>query len=229
MSAACDACVPSVAGKRFGVKGELVYKEGGVQWQPPIFFTQQTQPSPLPPLFSVIIIMPASRNTVATAVASSSRVSNDPNAISNNPLRRGEIQANLEAFQRSFNRPKFRQAHGSRSRPYPEVQDIFIRLGAYSLGNDVFGDLFLADTITATKCHGCNILRRNHEGEVGPLLQSLLERGLQHSMDVDEAGDGSWFQYSIGYASSVGIGLLEEIRKTNDQVSRVLVVLSYLN
>ena len=97
------------------------------------------------------------------------------------------------------------------------------------MGNDVFGDLFLADTITATKCHGCNILRRNHEGEVGPLLQLLLERGLQHSMDADEAGDGSWFQYSIGYASSVGIGLLEEIRKTNDQVSRVLVVLSYLN
>ena len=41
--------------------------------------------------------------------------------------------------------------------------------------------------------------------------------------------DGSWFQYSIGYTSSVGVGLLEEIRKTNDQVSSVLVVFSYLN
>ena len=183
----------------------------------------------LPPTFSAITNMPASRNTVATAVASSSRVSNDPNAISNNPLRRGEIQADLDAFRASFNRPKFRRARGSRSRPYPEAQDIFIRLGAYALGNDVFGDLFLADTIVASKRHGRNLLRRNHEGEVGPLLQSLLERGLQHNMDVDEAGEGSWFQYSIGYTSAIGVGLLEEIKKTTDYVSRILIVFLYLN
>ena len=189
MSAACDACVPSVASKRSGVKGELVYKERGVQRQPPILFTQQTQPSPPPLLFSAAIIMPASCNTVATAVASSSRVSNDPNAISNNPLRRGEIQANLEAFQWSFNRPKFRRARGSRSRPYPEAQNIFIRSGAYSLGNDIFRDLFLADTITASKHHGRNLLQCNHEDTIQPFLCSLLERGLQHNMDVDEAGD----------------------------------------
>ena len=83
--------------------------------------------------------------------------------------------------------------------------------------------------IVASKRHGRNLLRRNHEGEVGPLLQSLLERGLQHNMDVDEAGEGSWFQYSIGYTSAVGVGLLEEIKKTTDYVSRILIVFSCLN
>ena len=39
-------------------------------------------------------------------------------------------------------------------------------------------------------------------------------------MDVDEAGEGSWFQYSIGYTSAVRVGLLEEIKKTADYVNR---------
>jgi hypothetical protein len=182
--------------------------------------------------------MPASRNTIATAVASSSRVSQNPDAISNNALRRGEIHANLIEFERSFNRMKFRRARGSRSCPYPEAQDVFIRSRGLSLGAERFEDLFLADTIIASKRYGRHFLKRCYDRDdihpdetnhLQPLLRGLLDRGLQHNMDVDENGEGSQFQYAIGYAASVGVGLLEEIRKANDLVSRVLIVFPYLN
>jgi hypothetical protein len=45
-------------------------------------------------------------------------------------------------------------------------------------------------------------------------------------MDVNEEGEGSQFQYAIGYTTSVGVGLLQGIRKANDLVSHVLVVFS---
>ena len=38
-------------------------------------------------------------------------------------------------------------------------------------------------------------------------------------MDVDESGEGSAFQYLIGYTTSVGVGLLQEIRKANNLVT----------
>jgi hypothetical protein len=182
--------------------------------------------------------MPASRQTVATAVASSSWVSRNPDTISNNALHRGEIHADLVEFERTFNKAKFRRARGSCSHPYPEAQDVFIRSGGFSLGAERFDDLFLADTIYATKCVGRHYLKRTYDRDdihpdetnhLQPLLRGLLDRGLQHNMDVNENSDGSQFQYAIGYAASVGVGLLQEIRKANDLVSRVLVVFPYLN
>ena len=47
-------------------------------------------------------------------------------------------------------------------------------------------------------------------------------------MDVDKEGEGLQFQYAIRYTVSIGIGLLQEIRKTNDLVSHVLVVFNWL-
>jgi hypothetical protein len=47
-------------------------------------------------------------------------------------------------------------------------------------------------------------------------------------MDVDEQGEGSVFQYSIGYTATVGVGLLQEIRKVDDLVSRVLITFDWL-
>jgi hypothetical protein len=128
--------------------------------------------------------MPASRQTVATAVASSSRVSRNPDAISNNALCRGEIHQDLVEFERSFNKAKFRRARGSRSRPYPEALDVFIRSGGLSLGGERFDDLFLADTITASKCAGRHFLKRAYDRDdihpdetnhLQPLLRGLLD------------------------------------------------------
>ena len=45
-------------------------------------------------------------------------------------------------------------------------------------------------------------------------------------MDVDKEGEGSQFQYAIGYTASVGVGLLQEIRKANNLVSCVLIAFS---
>ena len=123
VSAACDACILCVARRCSDVKGGWIYRGRGVQRQPPIPFTQQPSPSPPPPPPSVTISMPASHNTVSTAVTSSSWVSRDLNAISNNPLCWGEIHADLMEFQGSFNRSKFHWARDSRSCPYPEAQD----------------------------------------------------------------------------------------------------------
>jgi hypothetical protein len=169
---------------------------------------------------------------VVLTVTSSSRVSRNPDAISNNALRRGEIHTDLVEFERTFNRSRFRWARGSRSRPYPEAQDVFIWLGGLSLGAERFDDLFLTDTITATKRAGHHFLKCAYDREdihpdetnhLQPLLRGLLDRGLQHNMDVNKNGEGSQFQYAIGYTASVGVGLLQEIRKVNDLVSHVLV------
>ena len=79
---------------------------------------------------------------------------------------------------------KFRWARGSQSHPYPEAQDIFIRSGGVSLGDETFGDLFLADTITATKRAGRYFLKRAYDQEdihpdetnhLQPLLRGLLD------------------------------------------------------
>jgi hypothetical protein len=111
-------------------------------------------------------------------------------------------------------------------------------LGGLSLGAERFDDLFLTDTITATKRVGHHFLKHAYDREdihpdetnhLQPLLRGLLDRGLQHNMDVNEEGEGSQFQYAIGYTASVGVGLLQEIRKANNLVSCVLVVFSYLN
>jgi hypothetical protein len=196
-----------------------------------------TLPSPPPPFSSITIIMPASRQNIQSAVASSSHVVNNPDAIRHNALRRGEIHTYLVEFERSFNRSKFRRARGSRSCPYPEAQDVFIQSGGVSLGDERFEDLFLADTITVTKRAGRHFLRHAYDradihpdetNHLQPLLRGLLDRGLQHNMDVDENGEGSQFQYAIGYTASVGVGLLQEIRKANDLVSRILVVFDWL-
>ena len=179
MSAMCDACVPRVAGERSNVKGGWIYKGRGVQWQPPIPFTQQPSSSPTPLLSSVTNNMLASCNTVSTTITSSSWVSQDLNTISNNPLRQGEIHTDLVEFQQTFNRSKFHRACSSCSCPYPEAQDVFIHLGGVSLGEERFDNLFLANTITVTKHAGCYSLKHAYDQDdihpdktnhLGPLL-----------------------------------------------------------
>ena len=51
----------------------------------------------------------------------------------------------------------------------------------------------------------------------------LLDRGLQVDMDVDEPGSGREISYSIGYAVSMGMGLLGEINTLRECVSISLI------
>jgi hypothetical protein len=114
---------------------------------------------------------------------------------------------------------------------------VFIWSGGVSLGDERFEDIFLADTITTTKRTGHYFLKLAYDrldihpdetNHLGPLLRGLLDRGLQHNMDIDEEGEGLQCQYAIGYTASIGVGLLQEIRKANDLVSCVLVVFGWL-
>ena len=72
------------------------------------------------------------------------------------------------------------------------------------------GDLYLMDFIHAHKWIGHRRLVHYQENYQDNLL-AVLDHGLQMEMDVDKPGDTMVIEYTIGYAASMGMGLLSEI------------------
>ena len=76
----------------------------------------------------------------------------------------------------------------------------------------------MADLILANKRVGRWRLVQYKDNFQEDLL-GLMDRGLQMDMDVDEPGCGRDISYSIGYAASMGMGLLAEINALRECVS----------
>ena len=122
----------------------------------------------------------------------------------------------------------FNPHHHTRSRrlvsdPYPSAEEVFLRSNMLEPDpEEHFGDLFLADLILANKRVGRRCLVRYKDNFQEDLL-GLMDRGLQMDMDVDEPGRGREISYSIGYAVSMGMGLLGEINALRECVSISLI------
>ena len=72
------------------------------------------------------------------------------------------------------------------------------------------GDLYPMDFIHAHKWIGRRRLVHYWENFQEDLL-AVLDWGLQMEMDIDEPGDTMVIEHAIGYAASMGMGLLSEI------------------
>ena len=125
---------------------------------------------------------------------------------------------------RIFNPHHHTRARRSVSDPYLLAEEVFLCSNTSEPDpQENFGDLFLADLVLANKRVGHQCLVRYKDNFQEDLL-GLLDRGLQMDMDVDEPGPGREISYSIGYAVSMGMGLLGEINALRECVSIPFVI-----
>ena len=89
------------------------------------------------------------------------------------------------------------------------VEEVFLHSNM-SDPDEGLGDLYLMDFIHAHKRIGHRCLVHYQENYQDNLLV-VLDRGLQMEMDVDKPGDTMVIEHTIGYAASMGMGLLSEI------------------
>ena len=124
-------------------------------------------------------------------------------------------------FRRDFNHRGSVLARGARMVPYPRAEDVFIRTTVDDDRHHGFGDLNLQDCVMAHK----RVARRILPGIVcGKFMTSLLERGIQHEMDVEESD--TRVNACLGYAGAIGVGLSYHIARLSDEVSSLLGFLS---
>ena len=101
--------------------------------------------------------------------------------------------------------------------PYLTAEEVFLRSNT-SEPDEGLGDLYLMDFIHAHKRIGCQHLVCYWENYQDDLL-AVLDCGLQMEMDVDEPGDTMVIKHAIGFAASMGMGLLSEIDALHNNVS----------
>ena len=89
------------------------------------------------------------------------------------------------------------------------------------------GDLYLMDFIHAHKRVGHQCLVRYRENYQDNLL-AVLDHGLQMEMDIDEPGNTMVIKHAIGYAASMGMGLLSEIDTLWTSVSISTILFNYV-
>ena len=119
-------------------------------------------------------------------------------------------------FRRDYNRRGSVLSRGARMVPYPRAEDVFIRSTVELDGesHNGFGDLNLQDCVMAHK----RVARRLLPGIVtGRYLRSLLERGIQHKMDIEESD--TRVNVCLGYAGAMGVELSYHIARLSDEVS----------
>ncbi|KAF9642882.1 hypothetical protein BDM02DRAFT_3132802 [Thelephora ganbajun] len=135
------------------------------------------------------------------------------------PRRRAMIADERSSFFRSWNATTIAHARGSRLHPYPPPSSVFTRANTAENSDEDFSDLGVNDFVLSHKVTACRKLERL-QGSV--FARSLLERGTYHAMEGIEVYNGP-IEVSMGYTSSVGIMLAEEMALTNDLVGAVSV------
>ncbi|KAF9645586.1 hypothetical protein BDM02DRAFT_3130972 [Thelephora ganbajun] len=135
------------------------------------------------------------------------------------PRRRALIADKRASFFRSWNATTIAHARGSHHHPYPPPSSIFTRANTTENCDEDFLDLGVNNFVLSHKVTARRKLERL-QGSV--FARSLLERGTYHAMEGIEVYNGP-IEVSMGYTSSVGIMLAEEIALTNDVVGAVSV------
>ncbi|KAF9643235.1 hypothetical protein BDM02DRAFT_3132566 [Thelephora ganbajun] len=135
------------------------------------------------------------------------------------PRRRALIADERASFFCSWNATTIAHARGSRMHPYPSPSSVFTRANTAENCDEDFSDLGVNDFVLSHKVTACRKLERL-QGSV--FARSLLERGTYHAMEGIEVYNGP-IEVSMGYTSSVGIMLAEEIALTNDVVGAVSI------
>ncbi|KAF9642272.1 hypothetical protein BDM02DRAFT_3133197 [Thelephora ganbajun] len=158
-----------------------------------------------------------STTDVSIRMSSFSILSSSPANIS--PRRRALIADERASFFRSWNATTIAHARGSRIHPYPPPSSVFMRANTAENCDEDFSDLGVNDFVLSHKVTARRKLERL-QGSV--FARSLLERGTYHAMEGIEVYNGP-IEVSMGYTSSVGIMLAEEIALTNDLVGAVSV------
>ncbi|KAF9642493.1 hypothetical protein BDM02DRAFT_3193122 [Thelephora ganbajun] len=134
------------------------------------------------------------------------------------PHRRALIANKRSSFFCSWNATTIAHARGSCHHPYPPGS-VFTRANTAENSDEDFSNLVVNNFVLSHKVTARRKLERL-QGSVFAL--SLLERGTYHVMEGIEVYNGP-IEVSMGYTSSVGIMLAEEIALTNDVVGAVSV------
>ncbi|KAF9643233.1 hypothetical protein BDM02DRAFT_3132564 [Thelephora ganbajun] len=135
------------------------------------------------------------------------------------PRCRAMIADERSSFFRSWNATTIAHARGSRHHPYPPPSSVFTRANTAENCDKDFSDLAVNDFVLSHKVTARRKLERL-QGSV--FARSLLERGTFHAMEGIEVYNGP-IEVSMGYTSSVGVMLAEEIALTNDVVGAVSI------
>ncbi|KAF9642365.1 hypothetical protein BDM02DRAFT_3133136 [Thelephora ganbajun] len=135
------------------------------------------------------------------------------------PRRRAMIADKHSSFFRSWNTTTIAHARGSCIHPYPPPSSVFTRANTAENCDEDFSDLGVNDFVLSHKVTAHRKLERL-QGSV--FAHSLLERGTYHAMEGIEVYNGP-IEVSMGYTSSVGVMLAEEIALTNDVVGAVSI------
>ncbi|KAF9644132.1 hypothetical protein BDM02DRAFT_3190887 [Thelephora ganbajun] len=135
------------------------------------------------------------------------------------PCHWAQITDEQASFLCSWNATTISHTRGSRMHPYPSPRSAFMRANTTKNSNEDFSDMGVNDFVLSHKVTACWKLERL-QGSV--FARSLLERGTYHAMEGIEVYNGP-IEVSMGYTSSVGIMLAEELALTNDMVSAVSV------
>ncbi|KAF9642995.1 hypothetical protein BDM02DRAFT_3192354 [Thelephora ganbajun] len=136
------------------------------------------------------------------------------------PCCRAMIADERSSFFCSWNATTIAHARGSRIHPYPPPSSVFMRANTTENSDKDFSDLGVNDFVLSHKVTARRKLERL-QGSV--FARSLLERGTYHAMEGIEVYNGP-IEVSMGYTSSVGIMLAEEMALTNDLVGAVSVM-----
>ncbi|KAF9643127.1 hypothetical protein BDM02DRAFT_3132635 [Thelephora ganbajun] len=135
------------------------------------------------------------------------------------PRRRALIANKHSSFFCSWNATTIAHARGSCLHPYPTPSSVFTRANTAKNCDEDFSDLGVNDFVLSHKVTARRKLERL-QGSV--FARSLLERGTYHVMEGIEVYNGP-IEVSMGYTSSVGVMLAEEIALTNDVVGAVSI------
>ncbi|KAF9642989.1 hypothetical protein BDM02DRAFT_3132725 [Thelephora ganbajun] len=126
------------------------------------------------------------------------------------PRRQALIADERSSFYCSWNATTIAHARGSRLHPYPPPSSVFTRANTAENCDEDFSDL------------GVTARRKLERLQGSVFAHSLLERGTYHAMEGIEVYN-SPIEVLMGYTSSVGVMLAEEIALTNDVVGAVSV------
>ncbi|KAF9644996.1 hypothetical protein BDM02DRAFT_3190096 [Thelephora ganbajun] len=136
------------------------------------------------------------------------------------PHHRAMIADEHSSFFHSWNATTIAHARGSCLHPYPPPSSVFTRANTAENCDEDFSDLGVNDFVLPHKVTA----RRKLERLQGLVFTcSLLEQGTYHAMEGIEVYNGP-IEVSMGYTSSVGIMLAEEITLTNDVVRAVSIM-----
>ncbi|KAF9641893.1 hypothetical protein BDM02DRAFT_3194332 [Thelephora ganbajun] len=135
------------------------------------------------------------------------------------PRRRALIADKRASFFRSWNATTLAHARGTRHHPYPPPSSVWTRANTAVNDDEDFSDLGVNDFVLS---HKVTAHRKLECLQGSVFARSLLERGTYHAMEGIEVYNGP-IKVSMGYTSSVGVMLAEEIALTNDMVGAVSI------